>query len=255
MPKSNRGGKRTVATSTASNPTLNVPVQQVVKGNVVPKGGVAYADFLEMTDDEKADVITDALKADVPFFLDNSSIQKLAYFTGLSDKPDLVDDATLDTMSGTELFRTVGDAYDRTKDIGYSAKEICQQVSEGDFTMYSDSGGSAYGHAIYFADDYYSSSSYGYGKKNPLTMRAKVKSSAKAIRYNALQSKVNNMRGTKLYNACGGDANTIALALGYDIIIDRGGGSYNSGYHMVLNRGCLVMSKTVKNTVVGGSKW
>lgn len=218
--------------------------QQIAQGNVLPQGGVAYKDFLDMTDDQKADVVNDALRTGVPVFLDDSAIQRLAYFTGLSDKPRVVTDAQLDQIQGKELFRTVHDAYNQKTDIGYTAKDITKQVMDGDFTMYSDSGGSAHGKAIYFADSFSGSRSYGVRGKNNLMMRAKI-TGGKTISENTLYSKFRAARnsGDKLAMACRGDANLYALAKGYSAVIDTG----YSGYHMILNRGCLTMSNTTKD--------
>ena len=225
--------------------------QQVAQGNVLPTGGVAFDKFQQMTDDEKADVVTDALNTGVPVFLDDSGIQRLAYFTGLSDKPKIVSDDQLDKIQGQDLFRTVHDAYNKKTDIGYTANDICKQVRDGDFTMYSDSGGSAHGKAIYFADSFTGSRSYMDTRKNNLMMRAKI-TSGKTISESTLHSNFSKARsrGDKLALACRGDANLYALAKGYSAVIDTGW----SKYHMVLNRGCLTMSSTTKDPM-NLNKW
>ena len=124
MAKGSRGGKRISGGGVSGAPVVT-PTQvtpptpaQVAAGNVLPNGGVAYSDFQNMTDDEKADVITQALGVGTPLFLEDSGLQKFAYFTGMSDKPTTVSDSQLDSMSGTEIFRTVNDAYSRSTDIG-----------------------------------------------------------------------------------------------------------------------------------------
>ena len=229
--------------------------QQVAKGDVLPKGGVAFSKFEQMTDDEKADVIDSALSTGVPMFLDDSGMQRFAYFTGMSDKPTVVSDSSLDGMQGEEIFRTVNDTYNSNKDIAYTSRDIADQIMHGDFTMYSDSGGSAYGRAIYFANNYNDSSWYGNSNKNPVTIRAKL--SGKKISY----SQANNdyrtaySSGDKLAVACskagGRDAaNLYALARGYDYTYDSTG-----SYRMVLNRRCLNVSSTVKSTIMGGMNW
>ena len=268
MAKGTRGGKRTAGPLSAAaiaaaaptvTPTLVTPPtpQQIARGDVLPKGGVPFSKFEKMTDDEKADVITDALGVGTPLFLDDSGLQKFAYFTGMSEKPKVVSDAQLDKMQGKELFRTVNDAYNSKTDIGYTSKDIAKQISSGDFTMYSDSGGSAYGKAIYFADNYNGSSYYGNRGKNPITMRAKVvggKSISDSAASRAYQSALR--RGDKLALACsnardGSARNLYALAKGYDIISTNNG----SGYNMVLNRRCLAVSSTFKKTKIGGTNW
>ena len=210
---------------------------------MLPTGGVAFSAFEAMTDDQKADVINKALSTGVPIFLDDSGIQRFAYFTGMSNKPNVVSDAQLNSMSGRELFRTVNDAYDQRKDIGYTANDIIKQISAGDFTMYSDSGGSANGKAIYFASSV--SSSAGYAGRGATMMRAKV-TGGKSISHSAAISQYRNAlaRGDKLAKACSradsrSAVNLYALSKGYDIIT-------TSDYCMVLNRRCLTVSTKTK---------
>lgn len=271
MAKNSRGGKRGSSASgggglggglqgapvvTPTNVTPPTP-QQIANGNILPNGGVAYDKFKNMTDDEKADVITDALGVGTPMFLDNSDIQKFAYFTGMSDKPTVVSDSQLDGMKGQELFRTVNDAYNPRTDIGYTSKDIIKQISEGDFTMYSDSGGSAHGKAIYFAANYNSSTAYGNSKQHSQVMRAKI-TGGKGITENKLSSDYNSAlrRGDKLALACSNAdsssaRNLYALAKGYTHITPSSG-SWDD-YHMILNRSCLTVSSKTKAPT--GSSW
>ena len=72
-----------------------------------------YTKFMAMTDDDKADVISQSVKQGVPDHLSQTDFQKFIYNSGLNDKPDVVDDATLKSMNGTEIFRTVNNVYDR----------------------------------------------------------------------------------------------------------------------------------------------
>ena len=230
-------------------------VAQVKKGNVLPKGGVPFKDFEKMTDDQKADVVNKALNGGVPMFLEDSGMQRFAYFTGMSDKPTVVSDSALDNIKGKDLYRTMNDAYNSRVDIGYSSNDIADQIMNGDFTMYSDSGGSAHGKGIYFANDYRDSSYYGQGGKNPMTMRAKV--TGKAITESQLSSDYNSAlrRGDKLATACSKAGNSsdsrnlYGLVKGYDVV------KASNGYHMVLNRRGITCSSTVKKTKIGGSSW
>lgn len=258
--KSGAGGTSAGSTSnvTASLPPITNQVipptpQQVAKGDVLPQGGVPFSKFEQMTDDEKADVIDKALRTGVPIFLDDSGMQRFAYFTGMSNKPNVVSDSQLDGMQGHELFRTVNDAYDRRKDIGYTSNDIIKQITNGDFTMYSDSGGSAYGKAIYFASSVPSSAVY--SGRNGTMMRAKV-TGGKAVSHSAITRAYSSAlaRGDKLARACSkadssSRVNLYAIAKGYDIIT-------TSDYHMVLNRRCLSVSdKTKKNITSRTSSW
>ena len=180
-------------------------------------------------------------------------MQRFAYFTGMSDKPTIVSDAQMDKLPGTDLFRTVSNAYNRSTDIVYKSTDIYKQIAYGDFTMYSDSGGSAYGKAIYFADSYTESAWYGNGN-NDITMRAKI-TSGKTITTSQLGRDLSReiSSGSKLGKVIGrvkssSQGNLYALAKGYSVVIDK-----SSGYHMVLNRGALTMSSTAKPTKRGGS--
>ena len=262
MAKSTRGGKRVTASIPAGAPKV-VPTQvtpptpqQVLQGNVLPAGGIPFSQFEQMTDDQKADVVTKALGAATPLFLDDSGIQRFAYFTGMSDKPTTVTDAQLDKMAGPSLYRTINDAYNRSLDIGYTSRDIAKQISDGSFTMYSDSGGSAHGKAIYFASNYNDSSYYGNRGQNPVTMRAKI-TGGKTIKESSLDTMYNTAirKGDKLALACsnaGGSSarNLYGLAKGYDVITPNYG-----SYYMVLNRRCLSVSDTIKKTNIGGNSW
>ncbi len=230
--------------------TVELPSpEQVASGDVLPKGGVPFSDFENMTDDEKAQVVANALNTGVPLFLDDSGIQRFAYFTGMNDTPKVVSDSQLDSMSGHELFRTVNDAYDSRKDIGYTSTDIAKQITDGDFTMYSDSGGSAYGKAIYFASSVRSSSGYaGSASQHPAMIRAKITggNSISDGSLDSMWSKALNRRDP-LAMACSraghsSARNLYALAKGYDVIT-------TSDYHMVLNRRCLTVSSKIKSGI------
>lgn len=256
MAKGKSGGKRS-ATSTiapASNTASSAPTPQitptpvtpptpaqVASGNVLPQGGIAFSQFESMTDDQKADVILKALGVSTPFFLDDSDLQKFAYFTGMSDKPQLVDENTLNSMSGQDLWRSVRSTYNKQTDMGYTSKDIYNQIATADYTMYSDSGGSVHGRAIYFD---VSKGSYGSGK-NYTVMHAKIAPTAKMTTESQLMKDYANesSRGTKLAKTLQlihdshSELSLYALAKGYD------GYKSGNGYHMILNRRALVLSK------------
>ena len=107
-----------------------------------------YNKFMAMTDDEKADFISANVKQGVPDHLADNSFQRFLYNSKITDKPNIVDDATLDTMTGTEIFRTVNDVYNKNKDLSYTAPQVAKQVMAGRDTRVSDTGGSVYGRGI-----------------------------------------------------------------------------------------------------------
>ena len=213
MAKYKRGGKR-------KNNTQQVQAPQSISD--------IYNQFNSMTDDQKADTINTMINQDVPDHLANNSFQKFIYNIDLNDKPNLVDDATLDKMGGIEIFRTVNSVYDRQHDISYTADQIAKQVQSGSVTRVSDNGGSVYGRGIYFADNKNSSSVYGNIRgdvKRTAQIRAKLNNKAKKISFDTALKSVNNeiRSGSKLgkvLKSCDGDSRVSiwALSKGYNVI-------------------------------------
>lgn len=265
MAKGSRGGKRTGgATGGTSGATLKANAQtqnqqpQVDTTQVAQQMSADYQKFMSMTDDQKADFISTAINQQVPAHLSDTSLQRFIYNSNMNDTPQLVDDSVLDTMNGTELFRTVNNVYDRQNDLSYSADQIARQVQAGRITRTSDNGGSAYGRGIYFANDYTESSYYGGttgNVKKTAVVRAKLNSNAKVISYSNATSGVSQEinSGSKLGNAllkCDRPSRVsiYALAKGYNII----SANNSSGYFVILNRNAVTMSKSIK---AKGSKW
>jgi hypothetical protein len=269
MPKSSRGGKAGATTTftirqpafhpvTNPRPTpqpapqpVQQPVQQVqpIQQNQPSSG---YDAFKKMTDDQKADVILQVKNTPVPTFLSQSDTQKVLYGLNMNDKPTLVDDSVLDTMPGKDLFRTVNDSKDTANRMKWNAREIADQTIRGSVTRVSDSGGSAYGRGVYFADNYYDSTAvYGQTRNNiskTAVIRAKLSPTAKTIGTRAAQQQtVQEIKsGSKLGKAISTlglrDQTTIwALAKGYDAMVAP------NGYHVIINRSALVASKDIRS--------
>lgn len=215
-----------------------------------------YDKFMAMTDDEKADFIDANVKQGVPAHLAQNDFQRFVYNSGLNDKPNVVNDATLDTMTGTEIFRTVNSVYDSKNDISYSADQIAKQVTAGRVTRVSDNGGSVYGRGIYFADGYNSSTSYGNSSgnvKKTAVMRGKLNNNAKVVNYYTAKQGVSQeiASGSKLgrtLKKCDSDSRVslYAMSKGYNVI------SSGHGYLNVLNRNAITMSSDIK---AKSSKW
>lgn len=263
MAKGSRGGQRAnTSLSGGGNiqPTINA--QQIQQGQQTQQMQIddtqqaqamsaQYDAFMQMTDDEKADIIDGMIKQGVPVHLADNDFQKMIYNIGLNDKPQLVDDATLDSMNGTELFRTVNNVYDRQNDISYTADQIARQVQAGRVTRVSDNGGSVYGRGIYFADNKVDSSLYGNTRGNvqkTAQIRCKLNSNAKVINHSkATQGAINEIRsGSKLgkvLRKCDHDsqASIYAMAKGYNVITS------GHGYYNILNRNAVTMSKTISS--------
>lgn len=253
-----RGAKSSLGTM-ASGATVQLQADndtQVDNTQVASAFSATYDQFMAMSDDDKADFINANVAQGVPAHLAQNDFQRFIYNSGLNEKPDVVSDATLDTMNGTEIFRTVNSVYDSKNDISYTADQIAKQVTAGRVTRVSDNGGSVYGRGIYFADDYHSSTSYGNTRgnaKSTAVMRGKLNSNAKVVNYNtARQGASREMAsGSKLGKAlrkCDSDSRVslYAMAKGYNVI------SSGHGYLNVLNRNAITMSSDIKPK---GSKW
>ena len=213
--------------------------------------GVTYQQFMQMSEQQKFNTIGDILadqNIQVPSYLDDSDTTKVLYGLGMANKPTVVDDATLDSMPGRELFRTV---YEQRGSMPPpSSDAILDQIANGDYTQMSGSGGSAHGRAIYFATNFGDSADYGKGRQNPYVGRAKIDSNARIVSESTLlsQMQAKGLSGNTYSHSnfgkslvSGRDARALyALSQGID-------GWYSGSYTMIVNRGALVMSSSFKS--------
>ena len=256
MAKGSRGGQRAGgATSGSGNiqPTQQTQQQaqqpQVDNTSTASSFSTDYNAFMAMSDDDKADVISNSVKQGVPSHLSQTDFQKFIYNSGLNDKPDVVDDATLNKMNGTEIFRTVNNVYDRKNDISYNADQIAKQVIAGRVTRTSDNGGSVYGRGIYFADNKRDSTAYGNVRGNihkTAVIRGKLNNNAKVADYYTISSQMRReiRSGSKLGKTlakCDSDSaiSIYAMSKGYNVI------SNGMGYLNVLNRNAITVSSNI----------
>ena len=258
MAKSSRGGKRTASIRSTVNAKQNQQNQQPQTDTTQQAKAFStnYDNFMSMTDDQKAQAISQLSSQGVPANLSDNDFQKFTFNLGLNDKPQLVDDNVLDTMNGTEIFRTINNVYDRRSDTNWSADTIASQIQRGSVTRVSDNGGSAYGRGIYFADDYTESSYYGNSRgniKKTAVVRAKLNSNAKVITYSKATSGLRQeiSSGSKLGKALAkcdhaSQVSIYAMAKGYNVIYNQ------HNYYNVLSRNAITMSKTIK---AGSNKW
>ena len=259
MAKRNVGGKRATSGNwSAGLSNKAIQAQQTTDANTqvdtttqAGDFGESYEDFLKMTEDQKADAIEKAIAQPIPSHLSDTDFQRMLYNLDFNDKPDLVADAKLDAMNGTELFRTVNNVYDSANDLHYSPTDIAKQIQRGTTTRTSDTGGSMYGRGIYFADSYRGSAGYG-NYYDDITktaiVRAKLNSNAKVINYYTASSGAsreisNGTKLGKLLSKCDSASrpSIYAVVKGYNVIND-------TGYYNVLNRKAITMSKDVKAT-------
>lgn len=234
-----------------ASPTQAQTTPQVDDTQVASAFSASYDQFMAMTDDQKADFIEANIKQGVPAHLAQNDFQRFIYNSGMNEKPDVVDDATLDKMTGTEIFRTVNNIYDSRNDLSYSADQIAKQVMSGRVTRVSDNGGSVYGRGIYFADSY--GASVGYGNttgnvKKTAVIRGKLNNNAKVIDYNTayygVVKEVSNSKsklGKALMN-CDHDSRVslYAMSKGYNVI------SNGRSYLNILNRNAVTLSSDIK---------
>lgn len=260
MAKSTRGGKAGATTAftlrqpafhpvTNPRPTPQPVPQPVVQPAPQPVISANFDAFRKMTDDQKADVISQAAKTQVPVFLADNDLQKVLYGLKLNDKPTLVDDSVLDTMPGKELFRTINASANQQYRMKFNATDIAQQTIRGSVARVSDSGGSVHGRGYYFADSYHGSTAYGKTRGNAsqtAVVRAKLSPTAKTISTSSAAAGVSReiASGSKLGRALSKINSTDrtavwSLAKGYDVMVA------GNGYHVVVNRSALVASKTI----------
>lgn len=241
MAKGARGGKRSGG-SVADN-------QKVKQAAAAKSMSTDFNDFLKMSDDQKADVISKMTKQGVPAHLSDTDFQKFIYNIGLNDKPEVVSDNKFNTMSGKTLYRTINMVYDKPNDISYTAVQIAKQIQTGRITRTSDNGGSFYGRGLYFDQSKAGSTLYGkhYGNvKKTSQIKAKLNSKANIIGYNkcwqGVQNEINS--GSKLgksLKSLDSDSQTsiYALSKGYNVVVAT------NGYHCVLNRQALTLSDAI----------
>lgn len=212
--------------------------------------GVTMQQFMQMSDQEKYDTMNDILDNKnivVPDYLDGSDTTKIIYALGMNNKPDVVADDVLDTMAGRDIFRTV---YETGSMPPPSTADVAEQIRIGDYTHMSGKGGSYHGRAIYFADNFDDSATYGSSERNPMVMRGKLKPTANIRSEGSLQRQMYNdstFDNSRLNARLSGtDAMAVyAISKGID-------GWYSGTYTMMVNRGATVMSSKNKRISMPG---
>lgn len=208
---------------------------------------MTYQQFMSLDEQSRFNTIQDIINATdvkVPNYLDPSDATKVVYALGMTNKPQAVDDATLDGMKGRELFRGV---YNAGK---IKADDIIDQIKDGDYTQFSNSGGSAYGRGLYFTGSFSEASGYAERGSNSTVMRVKIASSAKVVKASTIDKQIKQ----KGFNPSGVNYQDLracyAISQGISGWYDDSGWS---GYTVMVDRGALVMSKTRKKAQRGGS--
>lgn len=204
--------------------------------------GVTVQQFQSMSEAQQIQTINSILANNsivVPAYLDSSSTSKVMYALGMNNKPDVVSDSALDKMPGSDLYRTV---YEQRGTMPPpAARDITDQIRNGEFTQLSGAGGSVHGRALYFASSFYGSASYGFGEKKPTIMRCKLKSTANIANESRLNSSYRNSAFGRRFGQYDYDGKALfAIAKGYD-------GWSDGRYTMILNRGALTASSQNKS--------
>lgn len=220
-------------------------------GGAKTPSGTTLDELKQLSEQEMYDKMADILNdpnIKVPDYLDGSATTKLMYALGMDGKPSVVDDATLDSMQGRELFRTV---YETGPMPPPTTDMVLDQIKNGDYTQLSGKGGSVHGRALYFATDYTDSTIYGSGERNPQVMRAKLNSNANIRSEGSLTRQMYNdttFDNSRLNMRLGGhDAIAVyAMTHGVD-------GWYSGTYTMMVNRGAMTVSS--QNKKINGRTW
>lgn len=238
-------------------------IQQAQQKMAQNQGGQLLSSFRTMTDQQQAAAITKGIKTDIPDFLSKSSLQRFTYAMDFKDKATVVDTATFNNTKGwgnKTFYRTVYGNYDPSTDIGYRSQDIIDQINKGDFTRYSDTGGSLYDRALYFAiDSVGASSGYAYGSDNRM-MRMKIDPNANIVSYSALGSMVTQEinSGSALGKALAkaevkSRRGIYALAKGIDGWY--AGSGRKGDYFMLVNRSVMISDKDTKQVTRNTDKW
>lgn len=207
-----------------------------------------YATFLQQDEATRFKTIQDIVNATdvkVPSYLDPSVASKVVFALGMTNKPQVVDDDVLDGMKGRELFRGVYNASSKI-----TADDIADQIQTGDYTQFSNSGGSLHGRGLYFASQYSEASSYANWGSNGTVIRAKVLPTAKIVKATTIDRQISskNFRPTGVSST---DRRAVyAISQGISGWYDD---SSSGGYTVMVDRGALAMSSTRKNANYGGT--
>lgn len=227
--------------------------------SILKRRGKSIDAFFNGTSQEREQMVLDAVNStDIADHLSNSVLQKFMAANDFRDKPQVVDTSTFNKIKGTSYYRTVNNVYDSVNDRSYSPQVVLSQLMYGDQTRYSDTGGSAYGRALYFAKDFNESRLYGQSSGKSLMARFKFNDKAKIADDGSLYKEITRItRGSLsvltprekrirdiLKKVEKQDRQSVrpiyALIQGYDAYYNS-----NAGYMMVLSRKNMVFDKNV----------
>lgn len=218
-------------------------------------GSMSVANFSTMSADDQFDLIQKSVQGNAAgsYYTWNTDYQRFINNSGLDGAPNLVDDSTLDSMSGTELFRTTNE------NRAFPGKAIAVKTQTDDKLLYNAGGQEWYGKGLYSATDIQASLPYG-DNARAAVMRfkidnSKIASTSVVDMWEFKDRKNPNSLSYKLKQA-GYDNDTrramVALSKGYTAIDNE------NGYITLLTRKGLNMSKSIKqkgNGLTSSKSW
>lgn len=247
------GGQRSVKSRAAGGGATTVAAAATSAGST--GGTFSVSDFQKMSVDDQFDLVQKSIqgKAAGSYYTWDTDYQRFINNSGLDGAPNLVDDKTLDGMSGTEMFRTTNE------NRAFPGKAIAVKTQTDDKLLYNAGGGEWYGKGMYAASSLGSSISYGDNSKSAV-MRfkiddSKIVSTSVVDMWEFKESRDKNSLYHKLNNA-GYDPDTrraiLTLSKGYTAIDNE------NGYLTILTRKGANMSKSIKqkgNASRGSGNW
>ena len=161
------GGQRSVKTRAAGGGATTVAAAATSAAST--GGTFSVSDFQKMSVDDQFDLVQKSIqgKAAGSYYTWDTDYQRFINNSGLDGAPNLVDDKTLDSMSGTETFRTTNE------NRAFPGKAIAVKTQTDDKLLYNAGGQEWYGKGLYSATSLGSSTAYG-NNSRAAVMRFKI---------------------------------------------------------------------------------
>lgn len=240
------GGQRSIKSRAAGGGATTVAAAATSAGST--GGTFSVSDFQKMSVDDQFDLVQKSIqgKAAGSYYTWDTDYQRFINNSGLDGAPNLVDDKTLDSMSGTETFRTTNE------NRAFPGKAIAVKTQTDDKLLYNAGGNEWYGKGLYSATSLGNSLVYG-DNARAAVMRfkvddSKIVSTSVVDMWEFKESRDKNSLYHKLDNA-GYDSATrraiLTLSKGYTAIDNE------NGYLTILTRKGVNMSKSIKQKGVG----
>lgn len=244
------GGQRSIKSRAAGGGATTVAAAATSAASTGGGGTFSVSDFQKMSVDDQFNLVQKSIqgKAAGSYYTWDTDYQRFINNSGLDGAPNLVDDKTLDSMSGTETFRTTNE------NRAFPGKAIAVKTQTDDKLLYNAGGQEWYGKGLYSATSLGSSLAYG-NNSRAAVMRfkvddSKIVSTSVVDMWEFKESRDKNSLYHKLDNA-GYDPDTrraiLTLSKGYTAIDNE------NGYITILTRKGVNMSKSIKQN--GSGNW